>query len=179
MTEWSEIVKQHGEVVWKTVYRLLGNDSDSSDCFQETFVAALEVARRLDVRNWPALLKRIATVRALDRLRQRARESDRWIQQTDAAAVASRHSPPEHEAELAETIELLTRTVAKLPPQQSQVVCLYYIEGYTYGQISKQLEISVNHVGVLLYRAKAALRDMLAEHPCFPFIDSTRHAKNG
>ena len=25
MPEWSEIVKTHGEVVWKTVYRLLGN----------------------------------------------------------------------------------------------------------------------------------------------------------
>lgn len=178
MTEWSEIIGQHGVVVWKTAYRLLGNDSDASDCFQETFVAAWELARRERVRNWPALLKRIATARALDRLRQRGRESARWVQQTNDVEIVSRNSPPEHEAEQAETMELLTQSVARLPPRQSQVVCLYYLEGHTYSQISEQLEISVNLVGVLLHRAKAALREMLADYPGFPFTDSTRQREN-
>ncbi len=165
MPEWSEILEQHGGVVWKTVYRLLGNDSDASDCFQETFVAALKLARRESVQNWPALLRRIATARALDRIRQRARHSACRVPQANDAEVVSRHPPPEHETEQAETIELLTRSLARLPPNQSQVVCLYYLEGNTYGQISEELKISVNYVGVLMHRAKAALREMLTEHP--------------
>ena len=179
MTEWSEIVRQHGDGVWKTVYRLLGNHADASDCFQETFVAAMEVGRRESVRSWPALLKRIATMRALDRLRQRGRESVRWVAQASDSELASRYSSPEQQTELAESIELLTRAVANLPEKQSHVVCLYYLEGFTYEQISSHLEITVSHVGVLLHRAKAELRNMLAEHPCFPFIDSTGHANNG
>ena len=33
MTDWSQIVQQHGPLVWTTVYRLLRHDADAADCF--------------------------------------------------------------------------------------------------------------------------------------------------
>jgi DNA-directed RNA polymerase specialized sigma24 family protein len=75
--DWPEIVQQHGPIVWKTVYRLLSNEADAADCFQNAFMAALDVSRTQTVRNWPGLLKRLATTSALERLRQRYRQSGR------------------------------------------------------------------------------------------------------
>ncbi len=63
--DWQMIVKKHGPAVWQTAYRLLGNNTDAADCFQETFVSALEVSRRQRVRNFSALLVRLATTRAI------------------------------------------------------------------------------------------------------------------
>jgi len=40
---------------------LLRHEADSADCFQRTFISALEVTKRETVRNWPGLLRRLAT----------------------------------------------------------------------------------------------------------------------
>ena len=40
MTDWSQIVQEHGPLVWRTAYRLLNHEADAADCFQRTFVSA-------------------------------------------------------------------------------------------------------------------------------------------
>ena len=50
---WQDIIEKHGESVWKTSYRLLGNHQDAADCFQETFMAALEISTRQKIKNLP------------------------------------------------------------------------------------------------------------------------------
>ncbi|MBA7711503.1 hypothetical protein ES703_120469 [subsurface metagenome] len=65
MIDWQMVVKKHGPAVWQTAYRLLGNHADTADCFQETFICALELSRRQRVRSFPALLVRSATTRAI------------------------------------------------------------------------------------------------------------------
>ncbi|HEV2948238.1 MAG TPA: sigma factor [Gemmataceae bacterium] len=77
MTDWSQIVEQHGPAVWRTAVRLLRNEADAADCFQRTFVSALEFSRKQTVRNWPALLKQFVTARAIERLRQRRQDTHR------------------------------------------------------------------------------------------------------
>jgi RNA polymerase sigma-70 factor (ECF subfamily) len=71
--DWQIIIEKHGPAVWQTAYRLLGNYEDASDCFQETFICALKVSNRQRVKNFPALLVRLATTRAIDQLRRRIR----------------------------------------------------------------------------------------------------------
>src|SRR4051794_35257622 len=87
MPDWDAIVGQHGRLVWRTAYRLLGNDADAGDCFQETFLSALTAARRERIENWAGFLRRLATTRALDRLRRRLGQSGRGGHLSDAATV--------------------------------------------------------------------------------------------
>ena len=65
MIDWQSIINKHGPAVWQTAYRLLGNHADTADCFQETFICALELSRRQRVRSFPALLVRSATTQAI------------------------------------------------------------------------------------------------------------------
>ena len=46
MTEvdWPDIIRQHGPIVWKTAYRLVGNAEHADDCYQETFADAVRQA---------------------------------------------------------------------------------------------------------------------------------------
>ena len=83
MTDWSQVVKQHGPAVWKTAWRLPGNEADAADCFQNAFMAAVELSRAETARNVGALLRRLATVKALDRLRQRYRRRERNVMLDD------------------------------------------------------------------------------------------------
>jgi RNA polymerase sigma-70 factor (ECF subfamily) len=164
ITDWSQIVQQHGPMVWRTAYRLLNNEADAADCFQRTFKGALELSGVEVVRNWPALLKRLATARALDRLRQRYQEAKRWtaLPESDCADVRARS--PLEAAEAGELAEHLRIALAELDPRQGQVFCLSCLEGFHYDEIALQLGVSVNHVGVLLNRARTRLRERLQAH---------------
>ena len=159
MIDWQSIINKHGPIVWKTAYRLLGNHTDAADCFSETFICALEVSKRQRVRNFPALLVRLATARAIDLLRRQLRESRFCANKADLAAVPSVNPGPAQQLQTQEFAVKLREALAQLPQQEAQVFCLRYLNNMSYRQIAKELGIKKNTAGVLLHRARTKLRD--------------------
>jgi RNA polymerase sigma-70 factor (ECF subfamily) len=159
--DWQLIVKKHGSVVWHTAYKLVGNVADTADCFQETFVSALEVSRRQRVRSFSALLVRLATVRAVDRLRQRSRQPRFSTDAADAVVVVSNNPGPFQEAERREMAGKLREALGQLPAQEAEVFCLRYLSDMSYRQIGKELGIKTNTAGVILHRARTKLRELM------------------
>ena len=162
MTDWSDLAGRFGPLVWKTAYRLLGNDADAADCFQETFLAAVGVWRREEVRNWQGLLRRLAVARALDRLRRRGRERRRTERVEEWGLVPGGHPDPSEGAEAAELAALLRGALGRLPRRQAEVFCLRCLEDMSYEQIGSQMNLRTNAVAVLLHRARRRLRGLLA-----------------
>jgi len=160
MPDWQEILGQEGPAAWRTAYRLLGNRADADDCLQEALLAALEVSRREEVRHWRALLQHLATARALDRLRARDRSPRGQV--ADWNTVADSAPPPSRGAEDAELAEWLRAALARLAPTQAEVFCLHCLEGQSYQEIARRLDVSVDAVGVHLHRARKHLRELLA-----------------
>lgn len=154
-------MREHGPAVWQTAYRLLANHNDAADCFQETFLAAFEIAGREPVRNVPGLLVRLATTRAIDRLRQRNRLEQRRADSSDREE-ATTEADPLDQAHTNELASQLREQITRLPPQEARVFCLRYLNEMSYRQIARELSIAINVVGVSLYRAKARLRAALA-----------------
>ncbi len=161
MTDWSQIVTEHGPAVWRTARRLLGHEADAADCFQRTFVSALELERKEPVRNWPALLKRLATARALEQLRQRRRERDRMGPLPELEAVDGKAVDPAEAAVAGDLTQRLRLALAELEPRQAEVVSLACLEGLTYEEIGGVLGLPTSTVGVLLHRARSVLRERL------------------
>ena len=162
MIPWQTMIDEHGPAVWRTAYRLVGNRSDADDCMQEAFVAAVQAQRRGEVKHWPALLQRIAVSRAIDCLRRRRRDVLRGADPIALHHLASaEQAGPATAASNGELTAHLRRALTRLPQRQAQVVCLRYLSQLSYEEISQQLRISTNHVGVILSRAREKLRDML------------------
>jgi len=176
LTDWEGILAREGPAVWRTVYRLLGRRADAEDCFQETFLAALRLWARQPVQHPRAALQRLATARAVDRLRRRYRESARAGTVTWDALPHLAPSPPDRAA-AAELSQRLREALALLPAKQADVFCLYSLEGWAYAEIAKELKVSVDAVGVLLHRARAKLRAELADVREEPVAHSTRVVK--
>lgn len=157
--DWQTIIKQHGTTVWQVAYRLLGNHEDAADCFQETFVCALEVSQHQHVRNFPGLLTRLATARAIDQLRRRFRRSCYSTAPDNWDSVPSTNPGPAQQLQQQELANRLRQSIGRLPPQEAEVFCLRYLNGLSYRQIAKALNIKTNAAGVLLHRARAKLRE--------------------
>lgn len=163
MTDWEELMRREGPAVWRSVYRLIRNRADADECFQETFLAALEVSRRQLVSNWPALLQRLAARRAIDRLRQRLRRRKRE-EVADLALAEATDDEPSECAEAAELAGELCAAIARLPVRQAEVFCLHELGDWSYQQIAEHLGITVSAVGVSLHRARQKLQRHLKTH---------------
>jgi RNA polymerase sigma-70 factor, ECF subfamily len=158
--DWPAIVREHGPLVWKTAYRLLLNEADVSDCFQETFVSALEISKRQNILNWGGLLQRIASARALDLLRARIRK--RASGDDVMASEAPSHSAdPVQEAEAAELSDRLRVALTQLPPTQSQAFCLRHLSGLEYEEIASEMGITIDAAGAMIHRAREHLKEIL------------------
>ncbi len=161
MTDWQGIINEYGPTVWRIVYRLLGDDADAADCFQETFISALEVSQRQRVRSFSALLTRLATARAIDRLRQRFPKAQLHPDAVDLVFVPSSDPWPVEQVQTLELAGQLRKALAGLSSQEAQIFCLRYLSDMSYRQIGKEFGIKTNTVGVLLHRAKTKLRAFL------------------
>jgi RNA polymerase sigma-70 factor, ECF subfamily len=162
MTDWETIVERHGGIVWQTIFRLVGDRADAADCFQETFLKAVEIAPRGTGRDWPALLRRLAVSRALDFLRARYRRRRRLDAAAETDTLAARTPGPEDEAEAAELAERLRAALADLPAPQAEAFCLVCLHEWSYGEAAALLGATANAVGSLTHRARRRLREALA-----------------
>jgi len=161
MIDWEGIVAREGAGVWRRVYRLLGNRADAEEVFQETFLAALSFARRQEVESWGALLHRLGTAKAVDRLRQRQRRHSR-SEMVDFEFVGGGEAEPYQNAQAGELSQRLRVALGQLPQRQAEVFALHALEGWKHDEIADVMQITTDAVGVLLHRARARLRELLA-----------------
>lgn len=159
MTDWNAIVTEHGPLVWRVAFRLLGNEADAADCFQRAFVSAMAAG---DVRNWPALLRRVATARALEQLRDRYRRT-RAGPLPESPLADGRAADPLDTAAAGELAQRLREALGRIDPRQAEIFCLAALDGWNHADIAAQVGVTANHAAVLLNRACAALRTELRE----------------
>lgn len=160
MPDWQEILSRDGGAVWQTAYRILRDRDDAEECFQEAFLAAWEFSRREEVQHWRALLLRLVTARAVDRLRRRRRQAAHQ-QAADWDSLADHAPAPPQTAEDAELAERLRTALGRIPSKQAEAFCLHCLEGWSYQEVARQLAVSLDSVGVLLHRARKRLRQLL------------------
>ena len=160
MPDWQEILARDGPAAWRTAYRLLGNRADADDCFQEACLAALDVSRRETVQSWRGLLQRMATLRAMDRLRarHRARLNQHLESWEDVPGDSRSPDAMAQETELANGLRL---ALGQIPAAQAEVFCLHCLEDWSYEEVARQTRMSVSSVGVNLHRARKRLCELL------------------
>jgi RNA polymerase sigma-70 factor (ECF subfamily) len=176
-----QMIRQYGPMVWRTVFRVVGGGAqwkgpaaEVEDCFQEVFLAALEIGRRETVHNWEGLLRRIGTARALDVLRRRVRERGRSDREADLEGIIGVVPPPDAAMEREELAGQLRRALVRLPADQAEMFCLRHVEGMSFEDIGGQFGITANAAGVVVHRAKVRLREIMGVQACAA-RDEVRH----
>jgi RNA polymerase sigma-70 factor (ECF subfamily) len=158
VSDWNALVREEGPSVFGIAWRILGHAADAEDVVQEVFLEAHRLRQTRAVRNWPGFLRRLATCRALDRLRQR-----KPVVSLDHLSLEAPSHGPEAVAVAKELAQRLRAAVARLPEREGAVFCLRYYEDLSYQQIADTLNVSPGAVAVALHKARARLEEMLAE----------------
>lgn len=155
---WNEVVRMHGPAAYRTAWRILGHIEDTEDVLQDVLLEAHVRFEAGDVRHWRAFLNRLATFRALDRLRRRKNTVA-----LDEVLIYDGHAGPEAEVAGREAEERLRTVIAELPERQAAVFCLFYFESLSHGEIADTLDITTNAVTVALYKTRATLKVAMLE----------------
>ena len=161
MSDWPTIVKDNTPLVWQIAWRMLGNRADAADCFQEAFLSALKAARNGSVKSWPALLRHLATTRALDRLRQRYRNRVHAAAIEEWSIADPGPTDPAQRYEQQELSHQLRQAIAQLPAEQGEAFCLRFLDQLSNRQIARLMNTTPNNIAVLIHRARQQLQQIL------------------
>jgi RNA polymerase sigma-70 factor (ECF subfamily) len=155
----------YAEDVGRLCRRLLGPGDEAQDARSEVFFRAQQALTSFDpgrpFRRW---LLAIAAHHCLDRLRRRSVEGRLF----SAAELSELDLPvagpsPLGVALARERREELLVALDALPERQRAPLVLRYFAELPYDAIAELLGVTSRDVGVLLYRAKARLREALGE----------------
>src|SRR5260221_11302096 len=120
----TDLYQRYSETVYRAALRVTGNTADAEDVLQSVFLRMIDNPGTPDPAWLPEpYFRRAATNASIDLLRRKT-----WLAET-AIDEGREYGSRENTALLKER---LRRALAKLPPEDAQVIVLCYLEGYSY-----------------------------------------------
>lgn len=170
--EFTRLLEAQRDALWRHARRMSWDASSAEDSLQE---AVLIAYRKFDVftpgTSFRAWMFRILTNTILNANNSLRRKLARTSQVEDLDLVATLEREESYDRVLEAPEELLDKVsgevrgaVKALPPTERMVFLLRAIEGFSYKEISAQLEIPMGTVMSHLFRARARLREFLADY---------------
>ncbi len=166
----NQLVRAHQQVVYRTAFRVLGDQAAAEDAAQDAFISAFKHIRAYRGGSFKAWLLRIVTNSCYDQLRVKQRRPttslDALLLDPDnpapgAEPAAPHDASPQEWAERQELGEKIQQGLNTLPPDQRMTLVLVDIEGFNYEDAALATDTNVGTVKSRLSRARAHLRDFL------------------
>lgn len=163
MPSWGELVRQHGDRVYRLAYRLSGNAQDAEDLTQDTFIRVFRSLQDYQPGTFEGWLHRITTNLFLDMVRRRNRIRMEALPDDYDRVPAQGPNPEEiyHDARLGADLQ---SALDSLAPEYRAAVVLCDIEGLSYEEIGATLGVKLGTVRSRIHRGRQALRDYLSAH---------------
>ena len=170
--EFTALLEPERDALWRFAQRMCWDRSSAEDCVQEAVMIAY---RKFDVftvgTSFRAWVFRILVNTILNANNQLRRKLSRQTlaEDLDLVAALEREEAYENvledpEALLDNVAEEIRGAVKALPPSERMVFLLRAAENFTYKDIAATLEIPMGTVMSHLFRARARLRETLAEY---------------
>lgn len=168
----ARLVDLHQRAVFGLCVRLVQDREEARDAAQETFVRAYAALATYDPSNpFAPWLLRIARNHCIDLVRRRLPAARRL--ELDAPGSGDREERPElpdraarpadEQLVEAQQASAVGAAVAALPPNYREVIHLFHVEHMSYKEIAATLEVPIGTVMTWLHRARARLRERMAE----------------
>jgi RNA polymerase sigma factor (sigma-70 family) len=150
------LVRRHQDRIYRHLLHLTGSREEALELAQEVFIKAWEALPgwRPDA-QFHTWINRIASNVALDVLRRR--KVVQFVALEDDYDAPADVPGPEAQLQATQGIRALDAALARLVPEQREIILLREVEGLSYGELAASLDIDEGTVKSRLARARAAL----------------------
>jgi RNA polymerase sigma factor (sigma-70 family) len=144
--------------------RRTGDAERAADVAQDTYVRLAAIApANLDIQNPRAFVYRVAANLAIDTLRREGRIASDFTFLSAGEAVPDPAPSPEASALAREKVRLLEAALDELPSKPRLALLLSRVEGRSFAEIARQLDVSESMVAKYIARALRHCRDRLRQ----------------
>ena len=148
----------HRDRLYRLALGITLHTAEAEDVVQDTMMRAWEQRSQwAEIQNVGAWLVQICRNLALDRKKRAQHESGAVPE--DFLEASHQSSSLSETLDARESLTLLSRLMAQLPPPQDEVVRLRDIEGLSYHEVAVALDLSEDQVRVYLHRGRQKLRE--------------------
>jgi RNA polymerase sigma-70 factor (ECF subfamily) len=156
-----KLVRSHGSMLHTRAVRLSGSSAEGWDLLHDTYERAMrsqpEVTSEQQALGWLVTVMRNIY---LDRLRARRRRPELPLERPEwVPSPQAEDDPPWAALSMADVLATLPSVAAPM----RDVYQLHVLEGLSYAEIAKRLDVPQATVGTRLHRARARLREALIE----------------
>ena len=153
------VVRQYGDRLYRFILKYIADRATAEDLTQETFISAYQ---SLDRFNFQAKFSTWLFGIALNKIRNyynRAPEaryqfvSDEWLQN-----LTFQGCTPQEALEQKNTLQKVQRMIDQLDDDMREILILAALEGFSYEEIARIVDIPVGTVKSKLFRARELIR---------------------
>ena len=163
-----QLVLEHQNKVYSLALRMLGNEEDARDMAQEAFVRAYtSLAGFRGDSKFSVWLYRLTSNICIDFLRSRQRHQtvsltyDTEDSEGGQLEIPDERFTPEAGLERSELRSAVLRGLDSLSPEFRNILLLREIDGLSYGEISRALDLEEGTVKSRIFRARKKLTEFL------------------
>lgn len=164
-------LRPHLEPLYRLAYRLTGRREDAEDLVQDLLTKLYARREELEKVEHPrSWLMRVLYRLFIDQRRQRARSPLHLVPDGPSGdgesileRLADSDGGPAAETERDDQQRLLLAAIARLSEDHRRVLALHDVEGYTLEEMQEMIDCPIGTLKSRLHRARARLRDLLAE----------------
>ncbi|MBQ2813436.1 MAG: sigma-70 family RNA polymerase sigma factor [Akkermansia sp.] len=172
---YDELVRRHSRKLTSMLVSMLNNEADAYDVAQMSFLKAFHSLRYFKGQSsFYTWLYSIALNQGRNFLRKRRRERNSSysldntengdpLEKNAELSDTNRSSDPVRQAQIADLRKKLTHAISQLSPAHQEVINLCDIQGLSYPEIAKFINISEGTLRSRLHYARRQLQGILAE----------------
>jgi RNA polymerase sigma factor (sigma-70 family) len=165
------LINLHSTTLIRFLARRMNSREDAEDIAQAAFIRLYTLDDPDKLSNAKAFLFQVAANMSIDQLRRKVLHQNYLEREgakapNDGATPVSamvENIPLEREVEAKETLRFIYESLSGLPQNPRQAFILNRAKGLTYGEIAKQMGVSVSSVEKYILEALKHLRSVLAD----------------
>lgn len=149
--------EMYSDAIYRHCFFRLNNHDEAVDLTQEVFLRAWKKALSEDVRDWKALLYRIAHTKIIDIYRSAARQKNRSLDALIEEGFDKREEAKDVTAEISHILGVLK----ELDHDDREIIIMRYVDNLLPKEIAEVFGINENATSVRIHRALKKLKQIL------------------
>lgn len=160
----TDLYHQHSKTLYRKILWMVNDEEIAKELLQDLFMKLWENREKVDAsKSFRSYLYTIAVNLVYDYFRKATKRKE--VEAHLLAMAVDDYTDTEEISETNENIQLINDIINKLSPQRRKIFMLCKVDGKSYEEVSKELNISKSTIHDHMVKANHVIKDYLRRNP--------------